>query len=325
MTSVTIFGAAGGIGASIASELVGQRLFDELRLVDPRVNVLEADRIDLIEAALVAGGPALRVVVDDGTASPEAPSELVICAATRGERLGESRSAAAAANWALLRSLAPALAAAAGDTGLILLVTNPVDAMAALLSREPGIGGPGRVLGYSLNDTTRLRAAIGRELSVDPARVDALALGLHGEQVVPLFSRVRVDDEPVALDAGQRARIVADFEGWFGRWHRLDSGRTSARATAAGVAELVRRLRDGRSFPTSTATDPVASLPGGSFVALPVTVAGGSAVPDDLDCDEDEHAALAEAALTVKRLVAELTAEAASGPVSGAVEELGAL
>ena len=48
------------------------------------------------------------------------------------------------------------------------------------------------MLGYTFNDTLRLRTGVGLALGVPRRRVEAWVLGEHGDAAVPLFSRVRV-------------------------------------------------------------------------------------------------------------------------------------
>ncbi|MFC7405732.1 lactate/malate family dehydrogenase [Georgenia alba] len=302
-TSATIIGAAGGIGASVTTELVRQGLFDVLHLVDVRTNVLEADRIDLRESAVVAGGVPPRITVHDPHSARELdrPSDLVICAATLGERPGRSRSSFAATNWELLESLAEPIRHAAGESGMVLVITNPIDAMAARLARAVGMRD--RIIGYSLNDSTRLRLAVADELGVTPDRVHAEALGVHGEELVPAFSRVRVDGEPVELAPEQRVRVVEAMDGWWERWHALNSGRSSTRSTAAGVAASVTAMRQGRTLPMSVATDGIDYLPDDAFVGYPTSFAGGRAAPDtEVDLAGAERAELSAAAESVRRL-----------------------
>ncbi|GGD30339.1 L-lactate dehydrogenase [Microbacterium faecale] len=308
MTSATIIGAAGGIGQTVAAEFVARDLFDELHLVDLRTNLLEADRIDLSEASVAAGHQPPHITVEDPHSALHAlgSSDFVVCAATLGEKPGQSRSSFAQVNWELLISLVPLISQVAGEHGTVLLVTNPVDAMAERLAREETIPRD-RIIGYSVNDSTRLRVAIAAEVGVEPDRVQAHALGVHGEQLVPLYSGVRIDDEPVELDAGQRQRIDTWTEGWFARWHELKSGRSSIRSTAAGVASVVRATRSGAELPLSVSTDSVDFLPSSAFIGLPTSFAGGSAaVSDAFECTSEEKAALVEAATAVRDLAGQL-------------------
>jgi len=73
-----------------------------------------------------------------------------------------------------------------------------------------------------------------------PARgVEAWVLGEHGDRAVPVFSRVRVNGEPVVLTASQRAEAADFVRNWYRRHVALDSGRSSTWTSGAGVAAMV--------------------------------------------------------------------------------------
>lgn len=303
MSTVTIIGAAGSIGSKVVESLHQRRRFDVYRLVDPRVNVLEALRIDLTEAAVAEDTePASILVADPSDAEGDEPSDLVICAATVGERSGQSRSSFASMNWKLLDSLRPVIETAAGDTGLVLLITNPVDVMAEALCRASERLRDDQVLGYSTNDSTRMRVAVANELQVSPERVDAYALGLHGEQLVPIFSDVRVDGQVVALDSSQQARVVDHLDTWLDRWRSLEAGRSSTNATSAGASALVCAMREGRTAPVSISTTSLEFLPDDSHIAMPAVLTGNSVLPRIPAVSDQERAGLVRAAERVKAL-----------------------
>src|SRR5439155_25751468 len=108
--------------------------------------------------------------------------------------------------------------------GVVLMVTNPVDPLVTLLQRVTGIDRR-RVIGYTLNDTLRLRTGIALTLGLDPGRVDAWVVGEHGDSSVPVFTRVTVDGEPVALRHDQQDASAAYTSGWFDKHQELDSSR----------------------------------------------------------------------------------------------------
>jgi malate dehydrogenase len=105
------------------------------------------------------------------------------------------------------------------------------------------------VVGYSLNDTLRLRTSIAASLGVSVARVEAWVLGEHGDGAVPIFSRVRVDGEPVTLSSTQRDAALDFVGGWYRRHVALDSGRSSTWTSGAGVARMVAALAAGDGEP----------------------------------------------------------------------------
>ena len=68
-----------------------------------------------------------------------------------------------------------------------------------------------RVLGMAGTlDSSRFRHALARAAGVDPADVEAITLGSHGEEMAPIPSRATIKGRPldVFLSAGQIADCV---------------------------------------------------------------------------------------------------------------------
>ncbi len=118
---------------------------------------------------------------------------------------------------------------------MLTVVINPVDPLVTWLHRHSGLDRR-RVLGYTLNDTLRLRTGVGLALGVPAAEVEAWVLGEHGDAAVPVFSRVRVRGERVTLEAADREAATDFVRGWYRRHVALDSGRSSTWTSGVGVA-----------------------------------------------------------------------------------------
>src|SRR2546425_232930 len=69
---------------------------------------------------------------------------------------------------------------------ILVLVTNPLDAMVQLAWKKSGFP-PERVIGMAgVLDSARFRTFIARELNVSVENVTAFVLGGHGDTMVPL-------------------------------------------------------------------------------------------------------------------------------------------
>jgi malate/lactate dehydrogenase len=295
--AIGIYGAAGGVGSAAALALA-QGGDMRLVLVDadaPRLACVALD-LEMLRAAV----PGLDVAT--GGLDALASCELVVACAGVAHRDGTPRSAFFEQNRAILAPLADVLSAPATRCRAIVLVSNPVDALATWLQQR--LGERVQVVGHTLNDTLRLRVAIARVRGCDPAAVEAWSVGEHGPHAVPLLSRVRVDGTPVALTAIERARVRADVGGWYERWQRLGTGRTSALSSGWGAARLVRALLDGDARPW-----PVSTLLHGEYGVRGICLTtparlGPDAPPRPLtwEIDPDERAAIAVAAATTEEL-----------------------
>jgi malate dehydrogenase len=190
---------------------------------------------------------------------------LVVCAST-ALTANTSRTVYLEENSAIVDGIAARLA---GWDGVVVMVTNPVDPLTARLARA--VGERRRVVGYTFNDSLRLRTSIAASLGVAARDVEAWVLGEHGDRAVPVFSRVRVGGEPVTLSEAQRSAATDFVRTWYRRHVALDSGRSSTWTSGAGVASMVAAIcgGDGSPWVASTLLDGEYGLSG---VALGVPV-----------------------------------------------------
>ncbi|MEV4900051.1 hypothetical protein AB0K08_01765 [Citricoccus sp. NPDC055426] len=299
--SISIIGAAGLVGSSAAASMATLAIGEDLYLQDRRDHLVEAHRIDLSDAQAVLGVDRPRI----HAGSPDGPVDLVVVAASLPETPDGDRREFLAANAQLLASLAGQIRREAGEEGLVLLLTNPVDILADWLHRHHSFPAD-RLIGYALNDSARFRLAIARELSAEVSSVTAGVLGEHGKGQVPIFSSVRVDGKPVAWPDGAIDRVRADVDGWFDRWSRLKPGRSSGWASGSGVMHLVRTLAAGDEVITTASTAGIEDLPE-TFMALPTRLSDGrprTALPD---LSRQELSALQAAGETIRQTSLSLT------------------
>ena len=295
--TVGIHGAAGAVGSATAFELAraGVRRLVLADVAAPRLACLALD-LELLGAAL----PGLEVAT--GGLEALAACDVVVACAGTPHRDGAPRTAFRDENLAILAPLAEALAQPAAACRAVVLVSNPVDALATWLQRR--LGHAVAVLGQALNDTLRLRVAIARCRGCDAADVEAWSVGEHGPHAVPLLSRVRVRGAPATLSPPERARVRAEVDGWYERWQRLGSGRTTQWSAGWGTAAVVRALLEGdaRPWPVSL---PLHGAYGVDGVCLTVPALLGPDLrvqPLAWEVDEAERAAIAAAGAAVEEL-----------------------
>jgi malate dehydrogenase len=163
-----------------------------------------------------------------------------------------------------------------GWDGAIVVVTNPVDALVTRLQQRTGLDRR-RILGYTINDSLRLRTGLAHALGVPPGSVEAWVLGEHGDMSVPLFDRVSVNGAQVHPTREQAAAAEQYFRTWYVRHVALDSGRSSTWTSGVGVARMVAALDgDGELWPASVVLDGEYGIEGVA-VTVPVTIGRGGA------------------------------------------------
>ncbi|MEN3356586.1 MAG: malate dehydrogenase [Mycobacteriales bacterium] len=271
---VTIVGGGGGIGSSVAYNLLLAPGAVEVVLLDRRPNMVTSHVLDLLDLCGLGTAGTVRGGTDDDLAD----ADVVVLSAAVPLRLNTSRMTYLAENARIVAGVADRLAAAgAAWTGTLLVITNPVDPLCTWLRHRLGPD-RGRLLGYTVNDSLRLRTGLGQALGVAASRVDAWVLGEHGEHAVPLFDRVRLDGAPVAITGEQAAAAENYWRTWYVRHVALDSGRTSTWATGLGAARMVAALgtASGELWPASVLLTGEYGITGVSL-SVPVTLAAGGA------------------------------------------------
>ena len=181
---VAIIGT-GWVGASVAISTLHSGVVDELLLNDARTEVAEGEAMDLSHGATFYAPATVRTAPVEEMAA----ADVVVVAAGRGGKPGESRLDLLRDNAAVARDIGRRLR---GCRGTIVMVTNPVDVLTLVMADASGLP-PSRVLGTgTMLDTARLRQVLALELEVDPHSVHANVVGEHGDSEVVLWSSAMV-------------------------------------------------------------------------------------------------------------------------------------
>jgi L-lactate dehydrogenase len=282
---------SGFVGATAAYSIVMRGIAREIVLIDRDPGRSSAEADDILHAVPFSN----PVEVRSGDYPDLAGSGVVIITAGVGQKPGESRLELLGRNAAVFKEIIGQIAAAAPEA-VLLVASNPVDAMTHIADRYARQAGlpPGRVLGSGTTlDTARFRTLLGRKLGVDSQHVHAYVLGEHGDSEVFIWSQVSVGGMPLssfALPSACEALSPIDKEGMErqvrGAAYRIIEGK---KATYYGIGSVLARiaeaiLHDQRSILTVCAPlgpeDCGPSLPGlsgyeGVTFSLPRLVGGG--------------------------------------------------
>jgi malate/lactate dehydrogenase len=292
-----LLGGAGGVGASVAFNLLAWGSAHQIDVIDRRPNMLRSHVMDLEPVRTLVG----RGAVAEAGIEAVAAADVVVMAASEPQRITNTRLIALDENVVHVRELAAALAAEPGWDGVVIMVTNPVDALVTLLQRESGLA-RSRVIGYTLNDTLRFRTGIGLARGVDPHSVDAWVLGEHGDTCVPIYSRIACDGAPLTLTDAERGAVDEFLYGWFTRHVALDSGRSSTWTSGLGVARLIDAIAADRQerFPASVVLDGEYGIEGVSVTVPALIGRRGAGSIEVWDLAAGEAAALHRSAEAVR-------------------------
>ncbi|CAB4242842.1 Malate dehydrogenase [Methylacidimicrobium sp. AP8] len=178
---VAIIGA-GFVGATTAQRIVERNLADVV-LYDIVEGLPQGKALDMMESAPIWGFESSV----SGTNDPEDLAGADIAVITSGivRQPGMSRDDLLERNAAIVASVADHLLEHAPQA-IIIVVTNPVDVLTHLTAAKVGTPKE-RILGMGgILDSGRFRYFLATELGVAQADVDAMVLGGHGDDMVPL-------------------------------------------------------------------------------------------------------------------------------------------
>ena len=293
---IVILGGGGGVGSSTAFNVLLRPGDHDLVLVDRREEMVASHAMDL-EQVLELGGTG---TVRGGDPSEALDADIVVLAAAAPLTVNASRLDYLLTNAEIVEGLLDPIAGSEGWSGTLVAVTNPVDPLCTWIQRRIGID-RFRVLGYTLNDSLRLRTGIARALHVDPGAIDAWVLGEHGDACVPLFDRVFVAGELVTLTSAERAEAEEFLRTWYVRHVALDSGRSSTWTSGVGVAAMIDAIASdsGDVWPVSLVLDGEYGVEGVSL-SVPVALGRYGARILEWELSEEQQAGFQRAAGIVR-------------------------
>ena len=189
---VTIIGA-GNVGATAAQE-VARGDYADVVLIDIVENLPQGKALDLNESGPVLGYEA-KITGSNGY-EESAGSDVIVVTSGRPRAPGMSRDDLVATNEAIVKAVTQAAIAQSPDA-VIVPVANPLDAMCHVAKSASGFPKE-RVVGMAgVLDTARFRAFISFETGASVRDIQALVLGGHGDQMVPIVSATTVGGVPL--------------------------------------------------------------------------------------------------------------------------------
>jgi len=299
---VTVVGA-GNVGATTAHRLADKQLADVV-VIDILEGVPQGKGLDLLQSGPIEGYDVK--IKGTNSYADTANSDIVVMTAGFPRKPGMSRDDLLKANYDVVKSAIEQVAKVSPEA-ILIVVTNPLDAMAQAAFKVSGFS-KNRVIGMAgVLDTARYRTFIAEALDVSVQNVQAFVLGGHGDTMVPVPRYTTVAGIPVT-DLLPKDKLDAIIK-----------------RTAGGGAEIVSLLKTGSAYyaPSAAAVEMVeaifndrkkilpcaAYLEGeyginGLFVGVPVKLgARGIEQIIEIKLTADEQAALKKSADAVKELV----------------------
>jgi malate dehydrogenase len=222
---ITVVGA-GNVGATCAHWAAARDLADVV-LVDVVEGMPQGKALDLMQARPIFGFNVDVVGANDYEATKG--SKVVIITAGIPRKPGMSREDLINTNKNIVATVTKEIVAKSPNC-FIIVVANPLDAMCYVAYKVSGFPRK-RVMGMAgILDTARYRCFIAMELKVAVEEIQAMVLGGHGDDMVPVVSATNVSGVPLtSLLSKKRIQALVD-------------------RTRKGGGEIVALLKTGSAF-----------------------------------------------------------------------------
>lgn len=301
-SKITVIGA-GFVGSTLVQRLA-ERDYADIVMFDIIPNMPQGKALDMLQAGPVLGYDSL--VVGTNEYADTANSDIVVITSGFPRKPGMTRDDLVKKNQEVVTQVTQEVVKYSPDC-IIIMVTNPLDAMAQLAYHSSGFP-RNRVIGMAgVLDTARFRTFIAQELNVSVRDVQAYVLGGHGDTMVPLSRMCSVAGVPISqlIPAERIEQIV--------------------QRTRDGGAEIVQLLGTGSAYfaPSASILQMVDSILldkkmimpcavylqgeygiNGLFVGVPVKLgAKGLEQIVEIELTESERALLQKSAHAVRELI----------------------
>ncbi|MCZ6653002.1 MAG: malate dehydrogenase [Planctomycetota bacterium] len=299
---ITIVGA-GNVGATCAHWAVAKELGDVVLVDIPdKEDYTKGKALDLAQCGPVERFDAKITGTSDYADTTD--SDVVVITAGLPRKPGMSRDDLINTNVKIVKSVTAQVAKHSPNC-ILIVVSNPLDAMVYTAWKTSDFP-PHRVVGQAgCLDIARYRTFIGMELGVSVEDIDALLMGGHGDDMVPLPRYTSVAGIPVTQLINERrlTEIIERAKMGGGEIVKL-MGTSAYYAPAAGTIQMVEAIvRDKkRILPCAAFCDSEYGV-GGYFVGVPCVLGtGGVEKIIEVEFDQAERALFDSSVSHVKEL-----------------------
>src|SRR3989440_8814136 len=301
-SKITVVGA-GFVGSTLVQRLA-ERDYADVVMYDIIPNMPQGKALDMLQAGPVLGYDSLVTGTNDY--ADTAHSAIVVVTSGFPRKPGMTRDDLVKKNQEIVAHVTEQVVNHSPNC-ILIMVTNPLDAMAQLAYQVSGFP-RNRVVGMAgVLDTARFRTFIAQELNVSVRDVQAYVLGGHGDTMVPLARMCSVAGVPISqLLPPERIEAIVQ-------------------RTRDGGAEIVKLLGTGSAYfaPSASVLQMVDSILLDKKMIMPCTVylqgeygihnlfvgvptkLGAQGVEQivEIELNADERALLQKSANAVKELV----------------------
>ena len=302
---ISVIGAGGNVGASVALWSAVKELGDIVAVDLRRDDMLPVDgrMLDLAQCGPLERFDAQITATDDY--AHIAGSDVVVVTAGIPRKPGMSRDDLISTNVKIVKSVSENIKQHAPDA-IVIIVSNPLDAMVYTAWKATGFPTQ-RIIGQAgCLDVARFKTFIAMETGYSVEDINALLLGGHGDDMVPLPRYTNIAGIPVTeFISEDRLNELVERAKKGGGEIVAKMGTSGYYAPASGTVQMVEAIvKDKkRILPCASYCDGEFGIKG-LFVGVP-TVIGAAGVEKvvGIDLNEAEQKLMDESAAHVAELV----------------------
>jgi malate dehydrogenase len=192
---ITVVGA-GNVGATAANILAEKEVGNTVVLLDVVKGLSEGKALDIMQMSPLALFDTKTVgVTDDYEAT--ADSRVVVITSGLARKPGMNREDLLTTNAKIVKNVTEKIIKHSPNA-ILIVVSNPLDAMSYVAYKVAGIPSQ-RVIGMAgLLDTARYRAFLAEALDCSVKDIQAITLGGHGDDMVPLMNYTTLSGVPIS-------------------------------------------------------------------------------------------------------------------------------
>ncbi|MEX2211632.1 MAG: malate dehydrogenase [Gaiellaceae bacterium] len=298
---ITVVGA-GNTGATCA-DVLARRDYADVVLTDIKEGLPQGKALDLNQMGPILGFEA--TITGSNGYEETAGSDVVVITAGVPRQPGMSRDDLVATNEKIVGLVTEQVVAHSPDA-IIIVLSNPLDAMCHVAKNVSGLPRE-RVVGQAgILDTARFRTFVAWETGASVKDVQALVLGGHGDQMVPVVSATTVGGVPLTkLVSQERIEAMVERTAVGGGEIVKLLGTSAWYAPGAACAQMVDAivLDEKRVLPCTAYLEGEYGIEG-LYMGVPVKLGrGGVEEILELELTEQERSALAASADAVREVV----------------------
>ena len=216
---ISIIGS-GKVGSAIAFLCISNSL-DDVLLVNRTKNKAIGKALDISNAIPENSNVSIHGTDDFSKISG---SDIVVITSSTGIYL-KSRTELMDAQVKMIKEIASQIKKYC-PFAIVLIVSNPLDVLTFVFQKETQ-SSRNKVIGIASSlDSSRFRYLLSEKFRIKQSQItDALVMGEHGDSLVPIFSRVKINEKNVLeiIDEAEKQTISTEIQNYWKSLRTLDS------------------------------------------------------------------------------------------------------